>query len=181
MASGAHQWARIALALLVLGPSILLVQAWVEVLNNGGLSLVDGYWVGRLPYTPIGIVVSLSGAVIGLLAGSVAILIEGGWWRRFLVVPSALAAALWWGTALGALPYPRFDGPDPVAFAYDLPVVATLLLLMPAALLATLCLSPRIVAAPRMRMRPVASAPRQPRTWLDADDDLEPEEGEPIH
>ena len=178
LASGAHQWARIALALLVIGPSILLVQAWVEVLNNPGLSLADGYAVGRLPYTPIGIVVSLAGAVAGLLAGSVAIVIEGGWWRRFLVVPSVVAALLWWGTALGVLPYPRFHGPDPVAFAYDLPVVATLLLLMPAALLATLCITPRMVSAPRTRMRPVPSAPRKPRTWLDATDDLEVDGGE---
>jgi hypothetical protein len=179
LASGAHQWARIALALLVIGPSILLVQSWVEVLNHSGLSLLDGYLRDQLPYTPIGIVVALSGAAIGLLAGSVAIMIEGGWWRRFLVVPSVVAALLWWGTAMGILPYPDFHGPDPVAFAYDLPVIGTLLLLMPAALLATLCLSPRIVRAPTMRMRPVSLAPRKPRTWLDADDDLEPDEGEP--
>jgi len=140
---------------MVIGPSILLVYAWVEVLNHPGYTLADGYWIGRIPWTPIGILVSLFGAVAALVAGSVAILIEGGWWRRALVVPSLAAAALWWLTALGALPFPRFHGPDPVTFAYDLPVGTILLLLMPAALLATLCLSPRLVREPRTRLRPV--------------------------
>ncbi|MDP9467549.1 MAG: hypothetical protein M3P32_02245 [Chloroflexota bacterium] len=159
LANGAHQWARISLAFLLLGPSILLVYAWVEVLNNPGLSLVDGYRIGRYPYAPAWVIVSLAGGLVGLLAGSVAIAIEGGWWRRFLVVPSVAAAILWWATALGILPFSRFQGPDPVTFAYSLPVTAALLVLMPAGLLAALCLTPRIVRAPRTRMRPV-SAPR---------------------
>lgn len=179
LAAGAHQWARLALALLVVGPSILLVNAWVELLNNPGLSLADGYWIGRNPSTAIGILVSLAGGLAGLVAGSVAIVIEGGWWRRFLVVPAVAAALLWWGTALGILPYPDFHGPDPVAFAFLLPVVAALLVLMPAALLAALCLTPRMVSAPRTRLRPVQSAAPRPRIWLDADDDLELDDGEP--
>lgn len=173
LASGAHQWARIALALLVVGPSILLVYAWVEVLNNPGLSLADGLLRGREPWTSAGIVTSLGGGAAGLLAGSTAIIIEGGWWRRFLIVPSAVAAALWWGTAMGILPYPDFDGPDPLALARALPVATALLVLMPAALLATLCNTPRVVSAPRTRLRPVPSAARKPRTWLDASDDLD--------
>lgn len=179
LAAGAHQWARISLALLVIGPSILLIYAWVEVLNNPGISLADGYWVGRTPYTPIGIVLSLAGGVFGLLAGSVAIVIEGGWWRRFLVIPALVAAALWWGTALGILPYPNFHGPDPLTFAYSLPVTATLLVLMPAALLATLCITPRIVSAPRTRLRPVQPVERKQRTWSESDDDLELAGGDP--
>ncbi len=179
LASGAHEWARISIALLVIGPSILLVYAWVEVLNNPGKSLVDGYWIGREPWSSFGVVVSLAGAVIGLLAGSIAILIEGGWWRRLLVAPSAVAAVLWWGIGLGLVAYPDFRGPDPVGFAHGLPVATALLILMPGALLATLCITPRLVSAPRTRMRRVKSAARQPRTWLEADDDLEPGDGEP--
>ncbi len=172
LVTGAHQWARISLALSVLGPSILLVYAWVEVLNNPGLSLVDGYWIGRLPWTSLGVVVSLTGGVTGLLAGSVAIAYEGGWWRRFLIVPSAAAAALWWGTSSGVLPYPRFHGPDPVAFGYSQPVIAALLMLMPAALLAALCLTPRMVSAPRTRLRPVpAPTPRSSAHATDDDPD----------
>ncbi|MGZ8563733.1 MAG: hypothetical protein ACXWWU_08950 [Candidatus Limnocylindria bacterium] len=178
LVAGAHQWARVALALLVIGPSILLIYAWVEVLNNPGISLADGYSIGRAPYTPAGIVVSLAGAVTGLLAGSTSIAIEGGWWRRFLILPAAVAASLWWGTALGIIPFPRFHGPDPVAFAYDLPVAGALLVLMPAALLATLCLTPRMVSAPRTRLRPVQSVAPKPRTWLDADDEPVPDDAD---
>lgn len=154
-AAGAHVWARLALGLMVVGPSILLVYAWVEVLNNPGYTVVDGYWIGRIPWTPLGLVISLAGGVIGLIAGSVAIAVEGGWWRRFLVIPSLAAGALWWLMALGVIPYPRFHGPDPVTFAYTLPTQAVLLVLMPAALLAALCLTPPFVSEPRTRLRPV--------------------------
>jgi hypothetical protein len=169
LVADARQWARLSLAALVIGPSILIVYAWVEVLNHPGLSLLDGYWIGRTPWTPLGIVVSLAGGVGGLLAGSVALAIEGGWWRRFLALAAVAAAALWWLTALGLLPYPRFHGPDPVQFAYILPTTAGLLVLMPAALLATLSITPRLPNVPRTRMRPVLS----PRSGLppDAADD----------
>jgi hypothetical protein len=155
LASGAHQLARLALALMVLGPSILLVYAWVEVLNNPGLTLVDGYWIGRVPWTPLGLVIALTGGVVGIAAGSGAIATEGGWWRRVLIIPVWGAAALWWLTALGAIPFARFHGPDPVTFAYSLPVTATLLVLMPAALLAALCLTPRTRGTSRTRLRKV--------------------------
>lgn len=138
---------------MVIGLSILLVYAWVEVLNNPGLTLVDGYWIGRIPWTPLGLVIALAGAAAGLLAGSLAIAIEGGWWRRVLIVLGWAAAALWWLTALGVIPFARFHGPDPVTFAYSLPVTATLLVLMPAALLAVLCLTPRIEGTPRTRLQ----------------------------
>ena len=179
LASGAHQWARLALALLVIGPSVLLVYAWVEVLNNSDMSLVDGYWIGRQPYTLIDVLVSLAGGVAGLVAGSVAIAIEGGWWRRFLIVPAAAAALLWWGTAAGLLPFPEFHGPDPIGLAHGQPTLAALLVLMPAALLAALCLTPRIVSAPRTRLRPVQSSAPAPRARLEPDDDLELDDGEP--
>jgi hypothetical protein len=80
LASGARLWAVLSLGLMVVGPSILLVYAWVEVLNNPGLTLVDGYWIGRTPWTPIGLVIALAGGTIGLVAGSVAIAIrvDGG-------------------------------------------------------------------------------------------------------
>lgn len=173
--SGSRQWSQLALALLVVGPSVLLIYAWVEVLNHPGLSLVDGYWIGRLPWTAIGIVTSLAGGVLGLLAGSVAIAIEGGWWRRALLVPAFIAAALWWLTALGVIPYPRFTGPDPVAFAYDLPSTAALLVLMPAALLAVLALTPPQPRPAPMQLRPVP-APQPRADALSADEEVEPVE-----
>jgi len=167
LAAGAHQWARLALALMVIGPSILLVYAWVEVLNNPGFTLADGYAIGRVPWTSLGLVISLAGSAIGLLAGSFAIAIEGGWWRRALVVPSLAAAGLWWLTALGVLPFPQFRGPDPVGFGYDLPTAAILLVLMPATILAALCLTPRMESTPRTRLRRVPA--REP--WSDSPPD----------
>jgi hypothetical protein len=163
LAAGARQWACLALGLMVIGPSILLVYAWVEVLNHPGISLVDGYLIGRLPWTPLGVLITLTGAVLGLAAGATAIAVDGGWWRRVLIVPTFVASAAWWLTGLGVLPYPRFHGPDPVTFAYDLPVATTLLVLMPATLLAVLCLTPRRENAPRTRLRRLP--PRE--TWSD--------------
>lgn len=147
--------AALSLALLVVGPSVLLVYAWVEVLNNPGYSLVDGYSVGRLPWTAIGIVLALSGSVLGLAFGGLVVAIVGGWWRRLLIAPVGLAAALWWGVAVGVIPLPRFQGPDPVTFAYSLPTAAVLMALLPAALLALLALAPRPPQRPTMRLQPV--------------------------
>lgn len=172
----ARQTSSASLWLMVVGPSILLVYAWVEVLNNPGLSLVDGYWVGRVPWVPLGVVISLVGAVGGLAGGATAIAVEGGWWRRFLVVPALTGAGLWWATALGFLPFPRFTGPDPVTFAYTLPATAGLLVLLPAALLAALSLAPRGVPRPGVRMRSVppsagtSLSPRRPLEGMDEDD-----------
>jgi hypothetical protein len=174
LVAGARRWARLALGLMVVGPSILLVYAWVEVLNHPGLTLVDGYWIGRVPWTPLGLVISLAGGVAGLLASSLAIAIEGGWWRRALIISALAAAAAWWLTALGALPFPRFHGPDPITFAYSLPSAAALLLLMPAALLAVLCLTPRMASTPRTRLRPVPQ--REP--WSEDDSDVGGVDGE---
>jgi len=166
-----------SLWLMVVGPSILLVYAWVEVLNNPGLSLVDGYWIGRLPWVPLGVVISLAGAVGGLAGGATAIAVEGGWWRRILVVPALIGAGLWWAAALGFLPVARFIGPDPVTFAYTLPAAAGLLVLLPAAVLAALSLTPRGVPRPGVRMRSVpptggtALSPRRPLEGSEDDAD----------
>jgi hypothetical protein len=150
-----RQLAGLSLALLFVGPSILLVEAWVEVLNHPGYSLVDGYSIGRLPWTPIGIALALAGAVLALGSGSALVAIIGGWWRRLLIVPVAAAAAIWWAFALGLLPFPRFHGPDPVTFAYDLPTTAAILVLLPGAFLAALALSPRPPDRPTTRLRPL--------------------------
>jgi hypothetical protein len=155
-ARAARMMAAAALWALFLGPSVLLVYAWVEVLNHPGISLEDGYWMGREPWVSAGVVTALAGSVAGLVGGSVAILLEGGWWRRFLVAPALAGAGLWWGVALGAIPFPDFAGPDPMALAYSLPATAALLVLVPAALLASICLTPRRVPPPPVGMRPVA-------------------------
>ncbi len=159
-----RQLAGLSLGLLFVGPSVLLVYAWVEVLNHPGYSLVDGYWIGRLPWTPIGIVLALAGSVLAIGSGSVVVAIVGGWWRRLLMVPVAAAAALWWAFAVGLLRFPRFHGPDPVTFAYDLPTTAAILVLLPAAFLAVLALSPRPPDRPTTRLRPVHQPDRDARS-----------------
>jgi len=150
-----RQLAGLALALLFIGPSVLTVYAWVEVLNHPGYSLADGYWIGRLPWTAIGIVLALAGSVAGTAAGVFVVAIVGGWWRRLLIVPAAAAGLLWWGLALGFIPQGDFRGPDPVTYAYSLPTSAAILVGLPAALLALLAVSPRPPANPTTRLRAV--------------------------
>lgn len=141
---------------MVVGPAILLVYAWVDVLNNPGLTLVDGYWIGRTPWTPIGLVIALAGGVAGLLSGSLAIAIEGGWWRRLLAAGSVALATIWWALALTDHPNsPKYIPADALRFAHALPVAAILMVLVPAALVATLALTPRLAGVPRTRLRPV--------------------------
>jgi len=167
----AQRGAFLGLVLMLLGPSILLVYAWSEVLNNPGVSLVDGYWIGRLPWIPLGIVPALTGGVIGLVSGAVTIAIVGGWWRRVLIVPAFAAAAFWWSMALYLYPMPYMQGPDPVTFAYSLPSSAAVFVLLPAVLLAGLSLTPRMPSPPRTRLRPIPH--REP--WSEPTPEGEPE------
>jgi hypothetical protein len=157
--------AELSLALIVLGASTLVVMAWIEVLSHPGYTLVDGYWIGRLPWTAVGIVSVLAGSVGALLAGGLAIIVEGGWWRRVLILPAWGAAALWWSAAMGLLPFPRFAAPDPVTFAYSLPTTAGLLLLLPAVILAGVAITPRRTPPPGVRLsrvHPLGEAPSPP-------------------
>jgi len=159
--------AELSLAVLGVGVSTLIVYAWVEVLNNPGTTLVEGYWVGRLPWTAAGIVMALSGSVGALVAAGVAIVVEGGWWRRILILPAWAAAFIWWSVAMGTLPFPRFHGPDPVTFAYSLPVTASLLLLLPAVVLAGVAITPRRQPPPAIRLTRVHPPGEPPPAWHD--------------
>jgi hypothetical protein len=144
-------WA--GLASIGLGLSVLLVYAWVEVINNPGYTLVDGYWIGRVPWTPLGIVLVLAGSAVTVLAGAVAILAAGDWLRRLMAILVALVPAAWWAMALGILPFPRFLPPDPVTLAYSLPQMAALLLALPAVAVAGLRLA--AIRPGPVRLRPV--------------------------
>jgi hypothetical protein len=155
--------AELSLALIVLGVSTLIVYAWVEVLNNPGYTLVDGYWIGRVPWTPAGVVMILAGSGGALLAAGIAIVVEGGWWRRILILPAWSAAFLWWSVAMGLLPFdPSYHAPDPVTLAYSLPTTAALLLLLPAVVLAVVAITPRREPAPGLhlsRVHPLGEPP----------------------
>lgn len=125
-----------------LGASALLVYAWVEFLNNPGITLVDGYWIGRVPWTPAGVVLVLAGSGLALLAGAASVLLRGDWVRWLLLLPVLAAPILWWLLALGVLPFPRYQPIDPVAFAYSLPEDAALLLILPSLAIALLAFIP---------------------------------------
>jgi hypothetical protein len=143
----------VGLAGIGLGLSILLVYAWVVVMNNPGSTLVDGYWIGRVPWTPLGVVLVLAGSSVAVTAGVVAILVHGDWLRRLLAMAVVLAPIGWWAKALGILPSARYQAPDPVTLAYSLPETAALMLILPALAMAALRLAP--IRPGPVRLRPV--------------------------
>jgi len=132
----------IGLGGIFVGASELLVYAWVEFLNNPGTSLVDGYWIGREPWTSAGIIVALAGSILALLAGAVVVLLRGDWVRWLLLLAVLAAAGLWWAIALGFVPYARFSGPDPIQLAYSEPQTAAILLVVPALAVTVLAFLP---------------------------------------
>lgn len=141
-----------------LGLAVLLTYAWVEYLNNPGISIVDGYWIGRTPWTPIGICLVLGGASLALVSGAVAVAMRGDWLRRLLALPPLLASTCWWLTAVGVIPMPRFQPPDPVTLAYSLPQAAVLMLILPAVAVAALAFI-RVPPDRRVRLRRIHSDP----------------------
>ena len=132
----------IGLSGIGLGLSVLLIYAWVEFLNNPGISLVEGYWIGRVPWTPLGMLLVLAGSALAVLAGMASVLLRGDWVRWLLLLPVLAAPVLWWALALGVLPFPRYQPPDRVAFAYSLPDTAALLLILPSAAIAAIAFIP---------------------------------------
>lgn len=133
-------WA--GLGAIGLGLAGLLVHAWVEVLNDPGIGLVDAYWRGRVPWVPLGILPVLAGSAAAVAAGTLLTIGRGDWVRWFLLIPVLFVAGTWWAIALGLLPFPRFSGPDPVGFAYALPEIAALGLLLPALAAAVIAIFP---------------------------------------
>jgi len=143
----------LGLAALGLGLSVLLAYTWVEVINNPSLSLVDGYWIGRVPWTPLGVVLVLAGSSVVVAAGDVAILARGDLLPRLLMIVVVPVPALWWAIALGFVPFPRYEAPDPVTLAYTLPETAALMLVVPALAMVALRLVP--TRSDPVRLRPV--------------------------
>jgi hypothetical protein len=134
--------AWIGLSGIGLGLAVLLVYAWVEFLNNPGISLVDGYWIGRVPWTPLGVILVLAGSVLAVLAAATLVILRGDWVRWVVLLPILGAPILWWLLALRAIPFARYDEVDPVSFAYSVPEVAAVLLILPALLGAALAFLP---------------------------------------
>ena len=141
------------------GLVVLFVQAQSEVMADPGLSLVDGYWIGRLPWTAVGVDLAVVGATIAVVFGTLTAWIVGGPVRRIVTALALAVAALWWAYAM--LPPPRAvpcescaaPGLDPLTMAYSLPQAAAVFLLIPAVIAGPVALS-----APRNRRSAVTGA-----------------------
>jgi hypothetical protein len=127
---------------LAIGAGVLLVMSIAASREAyGSISPVDGYWLGPLPWAPLGVGLVLFGATVGVVALTAAMWLGPRWGGRVLSVPVVLSVAFWWATAatLGSggaccsLP-PAFD---PIAVAYSAPLWTLSLVVLPAILLAT--------------------------------------------
>jgi hypothetical protein len=150
-----HLFVDTSLFVIGAGIATLIINAWVEYLTRPGISIVDGYWIGRVPWTPLGILLVLIGSAGTILAGAAATAVAGGWLRRVLLLAVFPLPVLWWSAALGYMPVPRFHGPDPVSLAFSAPQGVALALLLPAIAAAALALSPRMRPEPAAYMAPV--------------------------
>jgi hypothetical protein len=144
------RWGTMAgLGALVIGLAVFFVYALTEVLAHPGLSLVDGYWIGRLPWTGIGEGLTVIGATVAVAFGTVTVWLGGNRWTRALVlVPLAVAGSFWFAATLpppGGAPCTDCTAQvaDPFAFAYSLPVLTVIMLLLPAVTIAVLAFTSR--------------------------------------
>ncbi len=141
-------WATAAgLGAVAAGLLVLLAYASSEVLAHPGISLIDGYQIGRLPWTAIGVDLAVLGATVVIVFGALTIWIGAGWYRRVISVLPLFIASFWWFVAMipwgGAVPCDTCApaGSDPLTFAYSTPEDTFLLLLLPAALIGGLAIT----------------------------------------
>jgi hypothetical protein len=149
----AWRLAIVGLLLVGAGLSSVLVASIQGMQLQEGLTLVDGYWIGLLPWIevgawliPIGGVLAFVGAVAAIWLG------RGGWVRRLATLP-AVAVALFWVLLIAIETAPR-HGPDgsiahsDVATAvYSSPQNTMVFLLLPTAYVVMLAW-----ASPRRRL-----------------------------
>jgi hypothetical protein len=143
-------WMTVAgLSAAAAGLLILFVRALTEVLADPSLSLEDGYWIGRLPWTAVGVDLVVVGATVAVVAGTIAVWLAGGWIRRMVASLAAGVAAFWWllvmlvsgtGAYCAGCPAPDFD---PFTMAYTLPQQTLLLLVAPPAVIGVIALMAR--------------------------------------
>ncbi len=155
------RWATaVGLLAAIGGLAVLFLYALSEVLADPTISLADAFDIGRLPWTTIGVDLTVGGATLSALAGVLAAWLSGGTIRRLITGLLFAVVAFWWFVAL--LPQPggapcaacRPRGPEPLTVAYSNPKQTVLLLIAPAAVIGVLALT-----AHRSRMRPVESPP----------------------
>ena len=144
----------IGLGAIAAGFVVLLAQSLSETMANPGLSLADGYWIGRLPWIAVGVCLVVGGSHLALVAGTLAAWIVGGAIRRLGVSLLVLVGAWWWllvfleGGVGAGCPGCVPSGPDPITAAYSLPQNAVLFLVLPAVLAGLLGLT----AGPRRKV-----------------------------
>ena len=149
----------VGLSAAAAGLVVLFVQALSELLADPALSLIDGYWIGRLPWTAVGVALAVVGATIAVVFGSATSWLAGGAIRRVVSALALAVAAFWWFLAMLPPPQGAFcatcapPGPDPMTMAYSLPESVALFLLLPAATAGALALS-----GPRPRRSGVSGA-----------------------
>jgi hypothetical protein len=136
-----------AAGIMLAGAAILLVAAVIELATGQpGMNLEDAYWVGRLPWTPIGVGMVLFGATATVVVGSIASWLAAGWLRRVVSVGALLSTAVWWAIS----PIIPFSGGccgprpayDPITIAYSDPKSALVLVVVPALIVAAVVLLP---------------------------------------
>lgn len=147
---GLIRWLRgftgIALVAIAAGYLILLGQSFAETMGDPSLSLVDGYWIGRLPWTNVGVATLTVGAHGAIAVGGLTCLVAGGAVRRLVAVIAVVFAGFWWllaalagaGGGCPDCPRPVFD---PLTTAYSLPIETLLLLVVPAVVVGLLAIS----------------------------------------
>ena len=130
-----------SLGFLALGVIGLVSYAVSEVLAHPGISLVDAFWIGRLPWTPIGVGLVVAGATAALIFSSPIVLLRGQVAVRALSLAGLGAGALWWldalvlGGPVSECAPPCIGGRPPsdvITIAYSSPHLAIALLLIPA-------------------------------------------------
>ena len=143
----------ISVGIAFVGILVLLAQAAGEVLADPTLSLEDGYWIGRLPWTPIGVGLTVAGATGAVLTGIATTLLRGGIGRRVVSILAFAVAAFWWlltivqgwGVSGAWCGQPTCARPafDPITAAYSAPWLTFLWLLLPALIVSAISLTIR--------------------------------------
>lgn len=131
----------VSITALAAGASVLFLMSMAASLNEyGRVSLVDGYWLGPLPWTTLGVGLTLFGATSTVAALAFIAWLTPGWPIRILATAAVLSVAFWWATAPmigmgGACCFPRPPF-DPITVAYSAPTWAASLVVGPAVALA---------------------------------------------
>ena len=141
----------IGLGVALVGIGVLTAYAASEVFADPSLSLADGYWIGRLPWTPIGVGMAIGGATLAAAAGTGTALLAGGVWRRSLALLALVVVAFWWalvamlpiglGGAWCGQPTCTRPAIEPITMAYSTPEQTATWLLLPALVISLVALT----------------------------------------